>query len=157
MKKMWLAAALAAASLASANDAFGQDLLTFEMLSSWNYPTQEFMDTTPPKAEPTGVPNSIWAYDDHEIYIEGLVMPLDYDKDGASTFIMTLSQDTCQFGIMPRINEWILVSMVGNKRVRLRNGFPYRLTGTFHVTEKAPEGRVIELFAIDGKDVAPLM
>ena len=156
-KKLSLAAHLAVALLITPGHAIGQDLLTFTTLSSWNYPSQLLMDTTPLKVDPTGVPTSVWAYDGEQIYIEGLVLPLDYDKDGSSIFILTLDQDTCEFGIMPRINEWILVSMAEGKRVRLRNGFPYRITGTFHVTEKASEGRVVELFAIDGESVSPLM
>jgi hypothetical protein len=160
VRKRFIAGSSLAAVLLSAHSALGQDmyqLLDFTTLSSWDYPSQTLGDTTPPKVDPSGVPRYVWAYDGKKISMEGLVLPLDYNKDGASVFIFTLDQDTCAFGIMPRINEWIMVTMVGGQRARLKNGFPYRLTGTFHVTENTDaNGRVVELYAIDAETVDAL-
>jgi hypothetical protein len=129
-------------------------VVQFYNLSVFSYSPKEPWDTfTPRKISPTGIPTEVWQLEGKKISIIGLGLPTTWERDGSPEFILTISQDTCAYGATPRINEWMLVSMVGGKKVNVSNGAEYMVKGTFHVREKVENGLVVQLFSIDADSI----
>ena len=130
-----------------------QVYVDFNKLAGFSYDPADPWALTPAKREPTGVPAEIQALDGKRIAIIGLGLPLTWGKEGASEFLLTISEDACLFGATPRINEWIMVTMVGGRTVEVWNGGEYWAAGKFHVTEKVEDGKVIQLFELEADSV----
>ena len=124
-----------------------------EQLAKWSYDPADAYALTPKKREPSGVPAAVRALDGKRVSIVGLAMPLTFDKTGYSDFILTISQDACAFGTVPRPNEWMIIKMMGGKKVQVYNGVQYVVSGVFHVVEKVVDGKVTQLFSLDAESV----
>ena len=83
--------------------------VSFAVLAAYNYNNQEPWETMPHKATPSGIPPEILQLDGQKVMITGLVMPLEWSKDGTNEFMLTVSIDLCSFGAAPRINELMYV------------------------------------------------
>jgi hypothetical protein len=66
------------------------------------------------------------------------MLPLETDAVGVSRFILTASVDSCHFGAVGQINEWVLVSVAGGRRVPFPKA---RLITVFGRLEVKPEWR----------------
>jgi len=125
----------------------------FYRLAAFFYDPDDPWAITPTAADPSPIPAEILALDGREVSIVGLAMILDWQTEGVSEFILTIGEDACEFGVIPRVNEWIMVRNVDGWKARLRNGMDYLVIGTFHVEETVEDGKVIQLFSMDAVSV----
>ena len=146
-----IAAVLAPAGSVAQAPAITVDFM--EQLAKWSYDPADPYALTPKKREPSGVPAAVRALNGKKISILGLALPLTFDKTGYSEFLLTINQDACAFGAVPRPNEWITISMAGGKKVQVYNGVQYVVSGVFHVVEKTVDGKVVQLFSLDAESV----
>ena len=69
-----------------------------------------------------------------------------------SEFFLANQTDPCGFGTMPRINEWIYVTMGGGHLVDIRapagGTVEVLVRGTFKVKEDIEEGNLVSLFTL---------
>lgn len=82
----------------------------FELLTSYEY---EWSTTT---GEASGdaadrIPPQVRALDEAKVFVQGYMQPIDFDKDGVKSFLLTAIPGGCCFGMIPRLNEWIDVTM----------------------------------------------
>lgn len=63
-------------------------------------------------------PEKVQARNGRHVVAEGFIIPLDVTPSGASMFVLNPYVDVCIFGIPPRLNDWVLVTMPPGQRVQ---------------------------------------
>jgi hypothetical protein len=116
--------------------------LGFEVLSS--FPSEAPMLRAIPKGpllqekKPrTKVPNSILALDGQKVSVPGFMIPMAMDKNKVSSFILAQNQQACCYGIMPKLNQWIYVTMGEGRTADSTMDVPITIYGTLQVREGA--------------------
>jgi len=123
----------------------GYPLVTWETLAGYAYDVPTLADQNYEKVrlkkKKKPIPGFITALNGKEIAIMGYLIPLETDSTGeySMEFMIVRSQMTCCFGVAPRLNEWVMVTMKKNKRVRDIMDVPTMVFGTFEVGEKYEE------------------
>jgi hypothetical protein len=141
---------LAAAAPSQAASAY--QLVDFFGLANYVYNPKDAFNPTPLPAVGT-IPGWITALNGKKIRIRGNSMAVDFSEGMMSEFILAVSQDVCGFGAIPRINEWIYVTMVGGKKAKVITGGDMVVNGTFTVKEDLVKGRLIGLYSLDADSV----
>lgn len=126
----------------------GYMFLDFWFLAGFDYNPNEPFEPSPKQVKNT-IPANILALNGKKVEIYGNILPLDYDTSGTSTFILNASVDACGFGGVPRINEWVYVSMKpGQKAKTYGAGYEILVRGTFSIAEEVEKGRLVGLYSI---------
>jgi hypothetical protein len=126
----------------------GYMFLDFWFLAGYDYNPADPFDPSPKQVKGT-IPANILALQGKKVEIYGNILPLDYDSSGTSTFILNASVDACGFGGVPRINEWIYVTMKPGQKARTYGaGYEILVRGTFSIAEEIEKGRVVGLYSI---------
>jgi hypothetical protein len=126
----------------------GYMFLDFWFLAGYDYNPNEPFEPSPKQVKNT-IPANILALNGKKVEIYGNILPLDYDTSGTSTFILNASVDACGFGGVPRINEWVYVTMKpGQKAKTYGAGYEILVRGTFSIAEEVEKGRIVGLYSI---------
>lgn len=126
----------------------GYMFLDFWFLAGFDYNPNDPFDPSPPQVKGT-IPANILALEGKKVEIYGNILPLDYDSSGTSSFILNASVDACGFGGVPRINEWIYVTMKPGQKARTYGaGYEILVRGTFRIAEEVEKGRIVGLYSI---------
>ena len=146
-----LATSLPAKAQAGTRPAQGKSgymFLDFWFLAGFDYSPNEPFEPSPKQVKNT-IPANILALAGKKVEIYGNILPLDYDTSGTSTFILNASVDACGFGGVPRINEWVYVTMKpGQKAKTYGAGYEILVRGTFSIAEEVEKGRLVGLYSI---------
>jgi len=79
------------------------------------------------------IPGSVKILNGQKIYVVGFMIPMAMDKDRVSSFILAQSRMTCCYGMVPKLNQWIYVTMEpGNQTSELMD-IPITVFGTLSV------------------------
>jgi hypothetical protein len=125
----------------------------FADLANYAYNAKEPWATTPHVARPSGIPPQIWSLDGQRVAVLGSLMPINWETDGSSEFMLMVSQDMCGYGAIPRLNEAIHVTMKNRLQKRLFQGTEYQVKGVLHIKEEIEDDLVVGLYSIDGDNV----
>lgn len=79
------------------------------------------------------IPKSILGLNGQKVRIAGFMIPVDTDKDSVSSFILVQSRMNCCFGVVPRLNQWIFVTMEKGKTTGWTMDIPLMVYGTLGV------------------------
>ncbi len=82
------------------------------------------------------VPEFIRALDGRKVMVEGFMIPMLSEKYRVLSFILAQSQMTCCFGIAPKLNQWIDVTMEKGKSTEWKMDVPITIFGTLSVGTK---------------------
>ncbi|MEO7413380.1 MAG: DUF3299 domain-containing protein [Opitutaceae bacterium] len=96
------------------------------------------------------VPDWIRVYHNKRVSLTGYLMPLQVENGLAKKFIMMKDINTCCYGAVPNMNDYVVVSMKGDG-VRPVQDVPVELVGVLRVEEKYENGYVTSLFQMDGE------
>ncbi len=121
--------------------------IDFWTIASYDYNPKEPFEPAPQKATGT-IPSEVRALDGRTVEIYGNTMAIDYASGMMSEFILHSSADNCSFGAIPRINEWIYVTMRNGQKTRISTALDVKVTGTFQIREQLEDGRVVALYHI---------
>jgi hypothetical protein len=134
--------------------------LTFAKLAGFPFTvTPEMADATKnPEAASRltrgQVPEAVKSLGEKPAAITGFMLPVGL-KDGlASDFLLLRNQSACCYGIMPRVNEWVIVHANG-KGVKPVMDVPVTALGTFHVGEMRDNGRLIGIYLLECTQLLP--
>jgi hypothetical protein len=117
-------------------------------LGSYDYNPLDW-DSPTPKKDGGIVPPSIRKLNGAPAEIVGNILPLDFDRGGSYEFILNATVDACGFGGVPRINEWVQVSMKpGEKTQYFKPGDEVLVRGKFFVKEVVDRGRLVGLYSM---------
>ena len=79
-------------------------------------------------------PDAVRAFSEKPAAITGFMMPVRVSDGMRSDFLLLRNQSACCYGILPRVNEWVIVRMAG-KGVKPVMAIPITALGTFQVGE----------------------
>ena len=84
--------------------------VSFELLTSYEY---EWSTTSGQASQSAAerIPFEVRALDQAKVFVHGYMQPIDFDKNGVKSFLLTNIPGGCCFGMIPRLNEWIDVTM----------------------------------------------
>jgi hypothetical protein len=94
------------------------------------------------------LPDAVRSLDGRRVAVRGFMMPIDYDGQGVSRFILNGSYDMCMFGApVAAPHQWVAVQMTHNRRTAFVH-VPIVVLGTLSVGEERREGRVLSLYRL---------
>lgn len=152
----FLVAALACATATLTAQKIKYERLNWATLASFEYELPDPLTLKSGKAEPrTDVfPEKVKALHGRHVVAEGFIIPLDVTPSGASMFVLNPDVDVCMFGIPPRLNDWVLVTMPPGQRVMVSH-LPTTVKGRLWVGEEIRNGRVTSLYRIEAESAVP--
>jgi len=125
--------------------------INFYQLAAFTYNAKEPYEPAP-HAVPNGLPDWIKALNGRKVIIRGNATPANIVNGGVSEFFLANQTDPCGFGTMPRINEWIYVTLAGGQTVDIRapagGTVEVLVKGTFKVKEDIEAGNIVSLFTL---------
>jgi hypothetical protein len=128
--------------------------VSFARLSSFTFKvTHEIADANADPATASQktreqFPNTVKILSEKQVAISGFMLPLRVTHGLAADFLLLKSQSACCYGVMPRINEWVIVRATG-KGVKPVMDVPVTVQGTFHVGEIREEGHLTGIYRLD--------
>ena len=99
------------------------------------------------------IPVGIKALNDTQVSVNGFMLPTKVEKRAVTEFLLLRNQGACCYGVVPKINEWITVRMVG-KGVKPIMDQPITAYGTLHVEEVRENGYLVGIYRIDGDKIS---
>lgn len=143
------AAAAVALCAAGSAKADGYETVGFDRLASFNY--------TPPETEnakPTDqIPALIKALDQHKVAVTGYMLPTKMDKGLVTEFLLVKDPMMCCYGVMPKVNEWVVVKMAGTG-VKPLMDLPITFEGKLKVGEMFENGYLTGVYLLEGDRMA---
>lgn len=115
----------------------------FELLTSYDYEWSQTTGIVAPGAiGGAQIPPEVRALDKAKVYVVGYMQPIDFDNSGVKTFLLTNYPGGCCFGMVPRLNEWVEVTLAGDERVEYSYFDAIEIFGALEVGE-AKSGEVV--------------
>ena len=71
---------------------------------------------------------------------------VEFDGDGVKSFALTAIPGGCCYGAIPRLNEWVVVTMPEDKRAEYAYYDPVTIFGTLSVGELYEDGVLLSLY-----------
>jgi hypothetical protein len=94
------------------------------------------------------LPANIKSLSEKSVAVTGFMLPVS-TKDGLTTdFLLLRSQSACCYGVMPKINEWVIVRTTG-KGVKAIMDTPVTVLGTFHVGASSENANLTSIYQLD--------
>jgi len=141
------AAVLALRAAEPATD--GYEPVGFDRLAAYSY--------TPPETETAGptnqIPEKIKALDQRKVAVTGFMLPTKMDKGLVTEFLLVKDPMMCCYGVMPKINEWIVVKMVAGG-VKPLMDIPITFEGRLKVGEMFENGYLTGVYLLEGDRMA---
>jgi hypothetical protein len=135
-------------------------MVTFDELAAFDYVLPPAMDGDADPEPGRGaieehgrIPDSIQALDGRLVGLRGFMLPTRLEGGLTTEFLLMRDQSMCCFGVMPRINEWVGVTMIG-RGVRPMMDQPVTVFGRLHVGESYEGGVMVGIYRMDGEDLA---
>lgn len=103
---------------------------------------------------PDQIPQPIRDLDGKPVMLVGYMVPIEFDMNGEiASFILTQNQSFCCFGIVPAMNEWVTVTLSGNRKVRYFANEPIGVLGTLSVGERIEDGWITSVYRASAESV----
>jgi hypothetical protein len=153
------ALALRAADIAGTPAATGGDeyqKVGFDRLASYTFVPPESDSATPNAPPPSGanqIPDKIKALDQQKVAVTGFMLPVKMDGSLVKEFLLVKDPMMCCYGVMPKINEWVVVKMVG-KGVKPLMDIPITFEGKLRVGEMYENGYLTGVYLLEGDRMA---
>jgi hypothetical protein len=117
---------------------------SFSELASYLYIEPQRLAGIPTESAFSTIPPEIRALHGQRVYVDGFMMPLDYDG-GVRMFVLNASYDMCQFGAPSIPNQRIDVTMTKDRRTVYVHT-PIRVFGTLEVGEEFDRGQLVSIY-----------
>jgi hypothetical protein len=117
-----------------------------------------------PAAEPGATPEARWdalrqqipadvlALDGQKVALAGFILPLSLQDGRTSRFLLLRSQSACCFGLMPRVNELVVVQ-VPSPGIRPQPDTPFVVAGKFNVQWIGEGDQLIAIYQLQADRV----
>lgn len=135
----------------------GQEMLAlgFDKLSSFAYKlvdagTGATAEEIAEHQKKDPVPDWVKKYDGQRVLLTGYLMPLQMENGRAKKFVMMRDVNTCCYGAVPNMNDYLVVTMAG-EGVEPVQDVPVDLIGVFRIDHRYEDGYVVSLFAMQGE------
>ncbi len=124
--------------------------LSFYKLSNFEYVTPNpFEKKDEQKIVENIIPQEILDLNNTKVGLSGFMLPYEVDDDGnVSEFALNGNFDMCYFGAPVALNEWIMVKMDKNIKVKYTHK-PIQVYGVLEVGEENKDGDVVSLYRLN--------
>lgn len=117
-------------------------------------PRHDLGNASRPAPSASLIPSGARAFHRRKVSIRGYVVPVDVDRRGIREFILSSNIDSCHFGVIGGPDEWIYVTMAGDRRIPAPGTQPVTVFGVIDVGEQVSDGVVDSLYRMRGERVA---
>ena len=124
--------------------------LSFSKLSNFEYFTPNpFEKTDEQKVVNNVIPQEILDLNGKKVGLSGYMLPYEVDDDGnVSEFALNGNYDMCYFGAPVSLNEWVLVKIDENVKVKYTHKI-IKIYGVLEVGEENKDGDVVSLYRLN--------
>jgi hypothetical protein len=130
---------------------------SFEQLSTFKITPPPFdPNASPGSSGPSlggQIPEAIRDLDGRKAVVTGFMLPIKMEGGLVTEFLLMRSQMMCCYGVMPQVNEWVLVRMA--KGVHQLMDVPVSFGGQLHVKELYENGFLTAIYQLDGDKMLP--
>jgi hypothetical protein len=130
----------------------GYQKVGFDRLASYTFTPPDADPATPNATPPSGakqIPDKIKALDQQKVAVTGFMLPVKMDGGLVKEFLLVKDPMMCCYGVMPRLNEWVVVKMVGTG-VKPMMDIPITFEGKLRVGEMYENGYLTGLYLLEG-------
>jgi len=99
------------------------------------------------------IPDEIRALDGRKAIVTGFMLPIKMEGGRVTELLLMRTQMMCCYGVVPQVNEWILVRMA--KGVHQLMDVPVSFSGKLHVKELYENGFLTAIYTLDGEKILP--
>lgn len=96
------------------------------------------------------IPPRVRDLDERLVETAGFMMPIEADSNGVHSFLLMRDQSLCCFGVMPRPNDMILVTMTEGKTAEYFADVPVRVSGKMEVGPREGSDEAILIYRMEG-------
>lgn len=125
----------------------------FERLSGFPFNPAPF-DPAKPNAQPASsadqIPERVKQFDGKKVIVTGFMLPVRTDKGRVTELLLMKDPMMCCYGVVPQINEWIVVRMT-NGGVPALQDVPIAFYGTLHVKELYDNNYLSGIYLLEGE------
>lgn len=147
------AAALRAAPTREPEVENGYLRLGFDRLASYKFVAPAFDPAADPKAPvPTGeeqIPAAVKAWSGRKAIVTGFMLPTKLDQGLVTEFLLVKDPMMCCYGVVPAMNEWVVVRMA--KGVRPQMDVPISFRGELKVGALLENGYMTGIYLLAGE------
>ncbi len=139
-------------------NADGFQVVGFDQLASFEFIPPTY-DTPGAGGQPTvkksgsQIPGRIRALNEKKVVVTGFMLPIKMEQGLVKEFLLVKDPMMCCYGIMPKINEWVVVKMVGSGVPPLMD-VPIGFEGKLSVGELYDNGYLTGLYLLEGEKQA---
>ena len=148
---------LAAAGMFAADPTpSGYEAVGFDRLAAYAYTPPEADPATPNVPPPSGekqIPDKIKALNQQKVAVTGFMLPVKMEGGLVKELLLVKDPMLCCYGVMPKVNEWVVVKMVG-PGVKPLMDVPITFEGKLHVGEMYENGYLTGIYLLDGDRLA---
>ncbi len=119
----------------------------FDKLASYEFTPPE--DPAQAAAAETQIPERVRAFNDKKVAVTGFMLPVKMAAGLVTEFLLVKDPMMCCYGVMPKVNEWVVVKMVG-KGVPPLMDVPITFEGTLQVGQLYEGGYLTGLYLLKG-------
>jgi hypothetical protein len=134
----------------------GYEIVGFDRLASYTFTPPEADPATPAAQPPSGaaqIPDRIKALNEQKVAVTGFMLPVKMDGGLVKEFLLVKDPMMCCYGVMPKLNEWVVVKMVG-KGVKPLMDIPITFEGKLRVGEMYENGYLTGVYLLEGDKMA---
>jgi len=125
----------------------------FEHLASFSFPEPEAdAPQTPGSVEK--IPANVSVLNGKQVCVSGFMLPIKVEHGVTTEFLIIRSPMVCCYGVVPKINEWVLVTMKTQGAPAVMD-VPLDFFGTLHVGERYDHKMLVGLYQLEGEKVTP--
>ncbi len=129
-------------------DAAGVYQVTFEHLSAFEFVAPP--DEKQAQEAEKQIPAPVKALDTKKVSVTGFMLPVKMNEGLVTEFLLVKDPMACCYGVMPRVNEWVVVRMNG-KGVPPLMDVPITFEGTLKVGQIYEGGYLTGLYLLQGE------
>jgi hypothetical protein len=121
--------------------------LGFDKLASFEFVAPD--DPAKSAAAEAQIPARVREFNDKKVLVTGFMLPVKMAEGLVTEFLLVKDPMMCCYGVMPKVNEWVVVRMVG-KGVAPLMDVPITFEGTLAVGQLYEGGYLTGLYLLKG-------
>ena len=127
--------------------------LGFDRLAGFKFITPPYDPVADPKTPPPSgdeqIPAEVKGWNGRKAVITGFMLPTQLENGKATEFLIMANQMACCFGIVPNMNDWVVVRMPGG--VAVIQDVPISFYGTLKVGAMYENGYMTGIYEMDAE------
>jgi len=120
----------------------------FELTDDLLNPPAEALEKASAKSDSL-IPAEVKGMNKKRVFLQGFMLPLKVEGGLVTELLLMKDQSMCCYGTVPRINEWISVTMVGGGVKPIMDQV-ITLFGILHVGEIRENGYLVGIYRMEG-------